>query len=401
MTTICTLKPEQLNVEPGGDLMSLPDQFADCCDPTLAVEVENFLVSESDGRPLPIFGEVRDRLPAKFQDQIHEEFLQSQIEYATRPHLQADSLRRELLDYVSAAQRAAGALNAKLAWRATIADLRIEASATTRNERTQTLLTRFGSLAENLATCGLHVHVGVARDAAIQVVDAMTTFVPLFVAMSANSPRISTRNDAAASQRAAVWAHSFPTSGFPMQFGDWDGFLSHVQVLQRAGVIEKQKDIYHFVRPTRHGTVEIRCCDLPSSPDMVINLAALTQALVAAVQKDQTLRLPVETLHADLVNAVRFGRNAQLTGFDGRRLPVSELLEAVVGRLKPVVAGLQTSHYLRRLQRAVANGQKVAPSAVPAVPTKPTDSPGRLRLPQLLRATAIFASGCMLPLTFS
>ena len=194
------------------------------------MEIENYIVNGS-GHALPLFQLVRDLLPGSMSDRVHEEFHQSQIEYATRPHVVLADLRTELMDYVDLADAAAGQFGASLAWTATLPGLEIDPSSVTQNERSQELLSRFGSAAANLLTCGLHVHVAVPQARAIHVVDALTTFVPLFVALSANSSQIATRNDAAASHRAAVWAHGFPTSGFPIQFGSWDGFRSHTCLL--------------------------------------------------------------------------------------------------------------------------------------------------------------------------
>lgn len=380
-----------------GDLDRLSEKFADQCEPTLGVEIENFIVSKSNGRGVPIFDEVRAQLPSEFGEQIHEEFLRSQIEYVTRPHLRVGTLRNELIGYVTVAKSAAAKFGCELAWKATLPDLRFDSMAITDNDRSAVLLSRFGKLAANLQTCGQHVHVAVGRENAIRVVDAMTTLVPLLVALSANSPRIASRNDVRASQRAAIWAHSFPTSGFPHRFGDWDGFLDHVRNLRRAGVIQGQKDIYHFVRPTRHGTVEMRCFDLPRNVDMVVNLAALTQTLVVAVQECDGFELPFDTLHADLSNATRFGRQAQLTGFDGRRVSVAELLETICQRVEPVATQLGTSVYLERLGRSAVNPDPV----VPAVPhTSKTFESGH-HLIHLLQSGAIFAAGCMMPGFFS
>ena len=247
----------------GGDVTRLQRQFRRDCKPRVGIEVEVFITDRRKGRPLPLFQEIHDRLPARIQERTHGEFLACQIEYATRPHLSVADIRQELHEFAEEAGKAAANLGAKLSWQTVLPDWEFDLSLMRNCDRSRLIHHRLGD-----RVCK---HGNVQRFMFTLAYRMRTPFV-LSIACSVSfrcwsrcrpiSPVMRSRNYEASSHRAAVWAHEFPTSGFPRMFGCWDGFQSHVENLVRARVIESQKDLYYFVRPTRHGTVEVRCCDL-------------------------------------------------------------------------------------------------------------------------------------------
>ncbi len=337
-----------------GDVETLEPCFAEQCLPTLGVEVEHFIVDAANEQPLPLFDEICDRLPWRVRDRVHEEHLECQIEHVTSPCKSVQQVRDELREFGEEAGRAATALGAKLSWQAVLPDWNYDSAMVRDCHRSQLLKRRLERRVSNLAMSGLHVHVGVPRSQAIPVLDRLQTFVPLLVALSANSPVMPGRDELLASHRASIWSRDMAATSFPQQFGDWDGFNRHVHQLRRAGIIDSQKDLYVPVRPSRHGTIEIRCCDLPRNLDLVVALTALMQALVIRIQRDTSFEVPIETLHADLTNAIHNGRQARLTGLDGRRQPLSEILTQIIDKLRPIALEQGSLTHLTRLNRWVA-----------------------------------------------
>ncbi|MFT5323445.1 MAG: carboxylate-amine ligase [Planctomycetaceae bacterium] len=331
---------EQQHTEDYGNLSELQQAFAESCEPTIGVEVELFLVDEQTGQPVAIYDDVYALLPPHIQQQTQPEFLACQIEYATTPHRDIAGIRAELEDFEQAVTAAAAQLGARPEWTAILPDWEFDPAMIRDSERARWNAERFGESASILAACSVHIHVAVPRHQAIQVADGLQQFVPLLVALSANSPQMPGTRRHVSSQRAAMWAHDLPTSGFPRLFGDWDNFTRHVELLRDFGVITSQKDLYYFVRPTRYGTIEVRCCDLPPSLDHVIALASLVQASAVRFQRGCPLPIPADILHADLANAITHGSQAMLTSCELSHVPLSDCFASLLSELLPIGAAL-------------------------------------------------------------
>ena len=87
------------------------------------------------------------------------------------------------------------------------------------------------------AIYGLHVHVSVPdEEHAIRAVAALSRNVPLFVALSANSPFWAGSDTRLASVRAKVFG-LMPRTGLPSAFRAWEEFEGYVEALVAAGII--------------------------------------------------------------------------------------------------------------------------------------------------------------------
>lgn len=348
------------NGNPYGDLATLRERFPEASDPTMGLEIEAPMLNPKTGQPMPLFERIRGELPTEWHARIHPEFGQWQIEYATKPHLRIHTLRQEITEFVKETERLCRKHGGRLAWQAVMPNWSLDPKLITDTERSWMNLKRYGGRAAYLAMCSMHVHVGVSRDMAIPVADRMQSFVPLLIAIAANSPQMAGRNESACSHRAAIWSNEFETSGFPRRFGDWDGFELHVSQLQKANIIASQKDLYYFIRPTRFGTIEVRCCDLPPDLDTAIEITALIQTLAVAVQTKPELEIATSVLHADLISAVQNGPTAKLTNWRGHRVDLLNLLDDLCGAIHETAVTLGTERELASLFARVSRRQKVA-----------------------------------------
>ncbi|MEM7478147.1 MAG: YbdK family carboxylate-amine ligase [Planctomycetota bacterium] len=333
------------------DVCLSPSQLMQCFQETptaqFGIEVEVFIVDQETNQPVDGFEAIYRSLPEELQQQTTGEFLKCQIEFATTPSLNPEHHRKQLMQFQRAASKAAAEFGAKLAWVATLPDWEFDTTMIRDCPRSRSIVSRHGLRARNLATCSMHVHTQVARSAAIPVVDSLNSYVPLLVALSANSPAIAGRSHGLASERANIWAFQFLTSGFPRLFGSWERFNQHIELLRRAGRIEVLKDLYYFVRPTRYGTVEVRCCDLPKDVDRVVALATLIQCSAMQAASAPTERVPADLLHANLVEAITHGADAELDTPSGVSKPAnlfaSSLIEGWSESLLPALSELATS----------------------------------------------------------
>ena len=129
-------------------------------------------------------------------------------------------------------------------------------------ERYQQLVERIAWPARRLMTHGLHVHVGVrSGEKAIAIVNALSGYLPLFLALSASSPHWHGQDTGLASARTKVF-EAMPTTGLPPHLSGWDEFNDFLDSLITAGSIETVREVWWDVRPhPGFGTVELRMCD--------------------------------------------------------------------------------------------------------------------------------------------
>ena len=191
-----------------------------------------------------------------------------------------------------------------------------------------------GPTAARQLCAGLHVHVGVGGpEECMGRMEAVLPWLPLVLAVSANSPYFEGVETGLASTRAELLG-LLPRSGAPPAFADYEAWARFAESLVELGLADDLMRLWWDVRPhPRLGTLEVRMPDQPTRLEVTAALAALAQALVAAVGPSDG--------HADrglyLQNrwaASRFGAAAGLVHPDGVRLSdpaalLAELLERV------------------------------------------------------------------------
>src|SRR5918998_3326821 len=125
------------------------------------------------------------------------------------------------------------------------------------------------------AIYGLHVHVSVPdEEHAIRAVAALSRHVPLFVALSANSPFWGGSDTRLSSTRTKVF-NLVPRSGLPPRFRCWEAFEGYVEALVGAGSIPDYTWCWWDVRPHPGlGTVELRAPDVQTDAARTASLAA-------------------------------------------------------------------------------------------------------------------------------
>ena len=205
---------------------------------------------------------------------------------------------------------------------------------------------------------GLHVHVGVASpEACMRTLEAVLPWLPVVLAVSANSPYVGGVETGLASSRAEILA-LLPRSGAPPVFGSYGEWESFAEGLVELGIADEWTRIWWDVRPhPRFGTLEVRMPDQPTRIEVTVAFAALLQALVAGGKPGA----PADRgLYAqNRWAALRFGRAARLVHPTAHRLvEAPELLAELVATLRPQTDRLGTTPLLAPLEDlAQANDQ--------------------------------------------
>jgi carboxylate-amine ligase len=199
-----------------------------------------------------------------------------------------------------------------------------------------------GSSARRQYCSGLHVHVGIgSREACMAALEAVLPWLPLVLAVSANSPYWEGRESGLASARAEILT-LLPRSGAPPPFAGYADWETFAERLLRLGLADDYTRIWWDVRPhPRFGTLEIR---MPDQPTRLAASAALVSfvhtLLVSAHGYDHADRGIYEE---NRWAASRFGREARLIHPDGSRLvAVTQLLDELAGQVgEDVIAAVR------------------------------------------------------------
>jgi carboxylate-amine ligase len=218
-------------------------------------------------------------------------------------------------------------------------------------------------LARRLQIFGVHVHVGIrAPEKAIPIVNALTRYVPHFLALSASSPYWKGADTGLASARSKVF-EGLPTGGLPHQLADWAEFEAYMETLIRAGAIESVREVWWDIRPhPDFGTVELRICDGLPTLDEIGAIAALTQCLVdqfdTQLDRGYTLPAPAEwVVRENKWRAVRYGLDAEIVVDDqGTVRPLRQEIADLVEELTPVARRLDCQAELADVERILAGG---------------------------------------------
>jgi carboxylate-amine ligase len=158
-------------------------------------------------------------------------------------------------------------------------------------ERYREMISRVGYVAQRQGVNGLHVHVGVASaDDCWERLEAVLPWLPIVLALSANSPFIEGERTGMLSNRASVLAE-LPRGGAPPAFPGYDAWEAWVERLVRLGVMPDYTRIWWDVRPhPRLGTLEVRVADQPTALERTRLLVALVRELVATAPASTALR---------------------------------------------------------------------------------------------------------------
>lgn len=230
-------------------------------------------------------------------------------------------------------------------------------------ERYVTLVETMQWPARRLQIFGVHVHVGVRSAAKVMpIVNALTAYVPHFLALSASSPYWIGRDTGLASARSKVF-EALPTAGLPYQLADWSQFEGFMATLIASGTISSIKDVWWDIRPhPEFGTVELRICDgLPTLAEVGM-VAALAQCLVEQLdgQLDRGYTLPTPMtwiVRENKWRATRHGLDADLIIDEtGRTAPLRAMLSEQVAELMPIAQRLGCTEQLGFVAELLAGG---------------------------------------------
>jgi carboxylate-amine ligase len=212
------------------------------------------------------------------------------------------------------------------------------------------------SLARRLLICGMHVHIGIEDDELrVALLNLFRAYLPLLLSLSTSSPFWQGEDTGLKSYRLTVF-DNFPRSGLPEQFESFDDYRHHIDVLQRAGVLEDATFIWWDLRiSARYPTLETRIADMCTQLDDAAAIAALTQCILHYLYRMQHERaqLPVHSrflVDQNRWRAMRYGYDEGLVDFTTAEVvPISEVLADILDKVHTDADELGCSSELERV----------------------------------------------------
>ena len=221
-------------------------------------------------------------------------------------------------------------------------------------ERYLEMIRGVGYAARRQGVNGLHVHVGVESPArCYERLEAVLPWLPVVLALSANSPFVDGEDTGMLSMRAPILAE-LPRAGAPPWFGSYGAWEAWVERLAGLGVLADYTRIWWDVRPQpRLGTLEVRVADQPTSLERTRLLASVPVSLVEHAPARDSDPAARGDYAQNRWAAARGGLDAQLVHPDGARVVgARELARELLGAEPP------EPEAVRQLEIAAAAGQR-------------------------------------------
>jgi glutamate---cysteine ligase / carboxylate-amine ligase len=305
----------------------IPHRFGSSEPFTVGIEEELFCLDAETLEPRPF---PRDALDGQ---RLKEELFASVVELNTAIHPTAEAAVDELRTLRRRAKAIAASAGLVLAAAGTWPTAVPEEQPVVENDGYRRFVEYAGPSARRQYCSGLHVHVGMqSPEACMASLEAVLPWLPVVLALSANSPYVSGEETGLRSARAEILA-LLPRAGAPPVFsgyGEWERF---VERLVELGLADEITRVWWDVRPhPRFGTLEIRIADQPTRLEATAALATLLHAMAARLKADGPTDRGIYAQNRWA--ALRFGVEAELVHPDGSRLAsAAELLGELSGRL--------------------------------------------------------------------
>jgi len=330
---------------------------------TIGVEEEFQIVDPNTWELRSHVSELLSASAPALGDQIKRELHQSIVEVGTKICANVTELDEEVCHIRRELSAAAESVGLRIAAAGTHPFSSWKDQVISPGERYESIVEELQQLARSLLIFGLHIHVAVPEKAStIELLNEARYFLPHLLALSTSSPFWQGRDTGLKSYRTTVFRR-FPRSGIPDQFESWSHYEDYVNTLVELHCIDNGKKLWWDLRPhPQFGTLEFRICDVPTSPNTTIALAALAQAIVVKLYRLRRSNLGFRIYPRALVEenkwrAARYGIDGRLIDF-GRRaeVPMRDLAVELLEFVDDVVDDLGSRKALQYVHRIVAEG---------------------------------------------
>ncbi|GGL36521.1 glutamate--cysteine ligase [Phycicoccus endophyticus] len=313
---------------------------------TVGVEEELFLVDPETRLIVPgsqrVLKHAAEHEPQVGPEDLGHELYLHQVETRTPPLESMTDLRAELVRTRRLAAEAAEATGLVTMAAGTVPTVNADPHVT-HDDRYLDMVARFGEIARPGGTCGMHVHVFVeSPEVGVSVIDQLVPWLPVVLAISANSPYLQGHDTAYASWRSQAWSQ-WPSAGPTEAFGSLEAYREVSAQMLASGAARDDGMLYFDARlAAEHPTVEVRISDVCTDPDDAVLIAAALRGLVTRAVRRATGEADEERTaagrSAEYVWRSELLRAAQWRA--ARHALTGQLLDPATGELAPAAAVL-------------------------------------------------------------
>jgi len=275
---------------------------------TLGVELEVRLIDAETMKPANRSPYLFENLSDTLRPHVHKELLQSMIEIVTPVCRSADEAADFVMNALHELTRIGAPERIRLAALATHPFERKEDNIRFQDPRYDVFAEELQIVLRNFLISGLHIHVAMPNEeSAIRAYNASITYLPIFLALSANSPFTLGEDTGLQSYRSKIFER-LPRAGIPEYFGSYREYCSLMDQLYATGTIASAKDVWWDVRIHQgFGTVELRVCDAFYDRERLRLIALFYQVLLHHMTQQPVGRVYQQISKQNKWNAVRHG----------------------------------------------------------------------------------------------
>lgn len=337
---------------------------------TLGIE-EEYQIIDPETRELKSYiQEFLEHGREELQDQLKQEFLQSQVEVGTHICANVQELREEIGRLRRSIVRIAKERGVAVAAASTHPFSTWSSQEVTRGERYTQLHSNMAQLARRMLIFGMHIHVGIEdKELLIDVMNQARYFLPHLLALSTSSPFWQGRDTGLKTYRTVIF-ESLPRTGIPPSLESWADYKGFIDTLVQTKCIDEPTKIWWDMRPhPKFPTLEFRVCDICTRVEDAVCIAAVVQAIVAKLMKLRSKNMSWRPYRHNLITenkwrAVRYGIDGNLIDFGKReevpfKLLAQELLELVDDVVDELGSRKEVEHVNTILTRGTSSDRQV------------------------------------------
>ena len=305
----------------------IPQRFGEHPPGTVGVEEELFVLDRETLEPVPVPPDILDG------KRLKAELFAAVVELNTGICETPEEAVAELASLRAEAKQRAAAHGLVLAAAGTWPTAVSERQAITKDPGYRRFVDYAGSAARRQFCSGLHVHVGIeTAETCMRKLETVLPWLPVVLAVSANSPYVAGVETGLASARAEILT-LLPRAAAPPAFGSYAEWERFADALVELGLADRYTRIWWDVRPhPDYGTLEIRMPDQPTELEATGGFIALLHALVGWAEADGPADRGIYAQNRWA--ALRFGRSAELIHPETARLvAAADLLAELLDRL--------------------------------------------------------------------
>ncbi len=343
---------------------------------TIGIEEEYQLIDPETGELAAAVQQLlHDEGIRQIGDQVKPEFLQSQIEIGSAICRNVQEARMELVRLRREVNKVAERHGYCIIAASTHPFAKWEEQEANPGERYEDLKEYMQEVARQMLIFGMHVHVGFGTtpqqlDLLIDIQNQLRYFLPHLLCFSTSSPFWHGHPTGLKSYRSIIF-ENLPRTGTAPIFASFSEYAHLIDTFGQVGTLGKGRQdgkadytkIWWDSRPHEDfGTLEIRICDICTTVDEAVAIAALVQALVAKLIKWRNQNLswriyPNELVAENKWRAVRYGLDGQLIDYGKREaVPMRFLAHELLDLVDDVVDELGSREEVNYVRRILERG---------------------------------------------